>query len=212
MHKPQLLHRQAVQHLLNYLCRHPSDGLWFPRGGGTSLTGFSDVDYNGNPDDRTSTSAYIFYFGQTPISWSSRKQSSSSRSSCESEYRALAKCTCEAIWLRRLTRELGFWDGQATTLWCDNQSAIKLTRNPLFHDKTKHFETDWHFTRQKVEDGTVRVHFIKTQDQLADILTKSLGRNKFAQCKAKLSLKTLADIASYPRLEVSSSHKLFSLP
>lgn len=194
MHQPQLTHRKAVQHMLNYIRKYPGTSLWFPRQGGTSISGFSDADYNGNPDDRTSTSAYLFYCGQTPISWSSHKQSSSSRSSSESKYHALAKCTCEAVWLRRLAGELGFLDNQPTTLWCDNQSAIKLTRNPVFHDKTKHFETDWHFARQKIDDKTVSVQFIPTLDQPADILTKALGRNKFTTCKSKLNLKIAREL------------------
>ena len=196
MHQPQLTHGNAIQHMLNYIWKHLDTKLWFPCHGGTSLSGFSDVDYNRNPDDRTSTSAYIFYSGQTSISWSSCKQSSSSGSSCEFEYKALAKCICEVMWLRRLIQELGFIDVQSTSLWCDNQSAIKLIRNPIFHDKTKHFETDWHFTCKKVEDKTVSVQFIQTQDKPADILTKALGRNKFTSCKTKLNLKIPRDIVS----------------
>ena len=184
--------------MLNYVRKYPDTGLWFPRKGGTSLSGFADADYNGNPNDRTSTSAYIFYYGQIPISWSSHKQSSSARSSCESEYKAFAKCTCEAMWLRRLIKELGFLPDQPTNLWCDNQSAIKLTRNPVFHDKTKHFEIDWHFTRQKVEDNSVSVKFISTQEQPADILTKALGRTKFELCKAKLQFKILSELVHTP--------------
>jgi hypothetical protein len=71
MHKPQLMHRHVVQHILNYLRCYFSEGLWFPRHGGTTLTGFSDADYNSNLDDRTSTSAYLFYFGTTLVSWNS---------------------------------------------------------------------------------------------------------------------------------------------
>jgi hypothetical protein len=148
--------------------------LWYPRGMTTSLQGFLDVDYGGDPDDRISTSAYIFQLGPTPISWCSKKQSSTARSSWESEYRALSRCTCEAIWLRRLVRELGFGNDQPTPLWCDNQSSIKIAKNPVFHDKTKHFEIDWHFTRQQVENGTIKVNFISTHDQPADILMKAL--------------------------------------
>ncbi|KAG0595074.1 hypothetical protein M758_UG137000, partial [Ceratodon purpureus] len=104
----------------------------------------------------------------------------------ESEYRALAKCSCEAIWLKRLIDELGFGTTEPIQLWCDNQSAIKIVKNPIFHDRTKHFETDWHFTRQKVEEKLLKVNFIQTTEQPADILTKASGRTKFENCRAKL--------------------------
>ena len=85
------------------------------------------------------------------------------------KYRALAKCTCEAISLCRLQKELGFSTSSPVTLWCDNQSSLKISKNPVFHDKTKHFEVDWHFSRQKIEDGTLQVSFINTNNQPADI-------------------------------------------
>jgi hypothetical protein len=182
MHGPQLLHRQAALNIVRYLSMFPSLGLWYLQGQDTTLQGFSDADYGGDLDDRISTSAYLFKLGPTPISWCSKKQSSTARSSCESEYRALSRCTCEAIWLRRLVKELGFGDSQPTTLWCNNQSSIKITKNHVFNDKTKHFEIDWHFIRQKVENGTIKVNFISTHAQPADILIKALNRTKFDTC------------------------------
>lgn len=98
---------------------------------------------------------------------------SPARSSCESEYRALAKCMCEAIWLRRLINKLGFGINQPTYIGCDNQSNIKIAKDPMFHDKTKHFEVDWHFTRQMIEDRIIKVEFVPTSEQPADILNQS---------------------------------------
>ena len=98
--------------------------------------------------------------GNSPISWNSKKQTSTSRSSCESEYRTLAQCSCEAIWIRRLLQELKILDHKPTSLFCDNQSSIKLSYNPVFHEKSKHFEIDYHFTRQKVENNTIKVEFM----------------------------------------------------
>jgi hypothetical protein len=107
MHGPQRAHCTAVENIVRYLAQNPTFSLWYPKGEEDHLVGFSDADYGGSLDDRISTSAYLFTFGHTPISWCSRKQSSTARSSCESEYRALARCTCEAVWLRQLIRELG---------------------------------------------------------------------------------------------------------
>jgi hypothetical protein len=171
----------------------------------TRLEGFSDADYAGNLDDRTSISAYLFQLGSTPISWCSKKQSSTARSTYESKYRALSRGTCEAIWLRRLIQELGFGNGQPTTIWCDNQSNIKICKNPVFYDKTKHFEVDWLFTRQKVANGTIKVNFIHIHDYPADIFTKALNRFKFESCRTKLNLRKLEDIAQLTDLGPSNT-------
>ena len=188
MQDPQEAHLQAAKHVLRYLRRHPDLGLMFHQGEDNCLNGYTDADYGQDIDDRISVGAYIFFLGNSPISWHSKKQSSTSRSSCESEYRALAKCSCEAIWFRRLLSELRILDDKPTTIYCDNQSSIKLSYNPVFHEKSKHFQIDYHFTRQKVEDNTIRVDFISSQEQPADILTKPLGRVKFETCRQKLFL------------------------
>ena len=188
MQHPQEAHLQAPKHILHYVRRYPDLGLFFKQGEENRLHGYTDTDYGQDIDDRISVGAYIFFLGNSPISWNSKKQSSTSRSSCESEYRALAQCSCEAIWIRRLLKELRILDDKPTYLYCDNQSSIKLSYNPVFHEKSKHFEIDFHFTRQKVENNTIKVEFIPSQEQPTDILTKSLGRTKFENCRDRLHL------------------------
>jgi hypothetical protein len=188
MQNPQEAHLQAAKHILRYVRRYPDLGLFFQQGEENRLCGYTDADYGQDIDDRISVGAYIFFLGNSPISWNSKKQSSTSRSSCESEYRALAQCTCEAVWIRRLLKELRILDDKPTYLYCDNQSSIKLSYNPVFHEKSKHFEVDYHFTRQKVENNTIKVEFVPSQEQPADILTKSLGRIKFENCRNRLHL------------------------
>ena len=188
MQEPQEAHLQAAKHVLRYVRRYPDLGLFFKQGEENRLHGYTDANYGQDIDDRISVGAYIFFIGSSPVSWNSKKQSSTSRSTCESEYRALAQCSCEAIWLRRLLGELKILDNKPTHLFCDNQSSIKLSYNPVFHERSKHFEIDFHFTRQKAEDNSIKVEFISSQDQPADILTKSLGRVKFEDCRAKLHL------------------------
>ena len=101
MHYPQVDHWNATLHLLSYLTKNPSLGLWYPKGEESTIQGFLDANYAGNLDDCTS---YLFLSGSTPISWSSKKQTSTSRSSYKSEYSTLAKCTYDAIWLKRLEK------------------------------------------------------------------------------------------------------------
>ena len=188
MQSPQEAHLQAAKHVLRYVRRYPDLGLFFKQGEENLLHGYTDADYGQDVDDRISVGAYIFFLGSSPISWNSKKQSTTSRSSCESEYRALAQCSCEAVWIRRLLEELKILDNQPTHIFCDNQSSIKLSHNPVFHERSKHFEIDCHFTRQKVEDNSIKVEYISSQEQPADLLTKPLGRVKFETCRQKLHL------------------------
>ena len=96
------------------------------------------------------------------------------RSSAETEYRAIALATCELIWLRQLLQELRFGKNEQIKLVCDNQAALHIAFNPVFHERTKHIEVDCHFIREKIASGCVAISFVNSNDQLANIFTKSL--------------------------------------
>ena len=108
MHAPQQAHLEAAIGVVNYLCKFPALGLWFPRREGYNLIRFSNANYADDRDDKISTKAYVFTLGKIPISWCSCKQQTIARLSYESKYQALARCSCEAIWLSILLGELGF--------------------------------------------------------------------------------------------------------
>uniref|UniRef100_A0A2N9HX55 CCHC-type domain-containing protein n=1 Tax=Fagus sylvatica TaxID=28930 RepID=A0A2N9HX55_FAGSY len=124
--------------------------IWvFPfRPGPLKLSAFTDADWAGDPDDRRSTSGLLVYLGPNPITWSAKKQLTVSRSSTESEYRALALASAEVCWLRTLLKDLGVFISEAPILWCDNISALAIASNPVFHARTKHIEVDFHFVRE----------------------------------------------------------------
>ena len=108
------------------------------------------------------------------MSWKSKKQNVVARSSAESEYRAMATATCELVWIKQLLGELKFGKIDQMELVCDNQAALHIASNPVFHERTKHIEIDCHFVREKILSGDIVTKFVKSNDQLADIFTKSL--------------------------------------
>ena len=151
----------------------------------TTPLGYSDADWAGDHHDRRSTSAHVFQLAGGAVSWCSRKQQSVAQSSTEAEYVALAAAAKEAIWLRLLISELRLSSLHNTSgtfpvplILVDNQSAMSLAKNSAFHDRTKHIAVRHHFIRDEIERGTVQVEYVPTGDQLADVLTKGLSREK----------------------------------
>ena len=126
------------------------------------------------------------FLGNNPITWSTKKQLTVSRSSTEAEYRALASASAELCWLRTLVKDLGLYLSDPPILWCDNVSALAIASNPVFHARTKHIEVDFHFIRERVLRKDLAVKFVSTNDQLADIFTKGLSSPRFHDLRSKL--------------------------
>ena len=116
----------------------------------------------------------MFLLEEILLSWKSKKQAVVARSSAEAEYRAMALATCELIWLKQLIQELKFADISQMKLLCDNQAALHISSNPVFHERTKHIEIDCHFIREKIQSGIISTNYVSSNNQLADVLTKSL--------------------------------------
>ena len=110
--------------------------------------GYTDSDWAGSIDDHKSTSGYLFCLGTKPISWSSKKQKTVALSSAEAEYIATIDVACEAIWLRRILSDMQQSEEMPTIIHCDNILAIAMTKNPVFHSRTKHIEIHHHFIRK----------------------------------------------------------------
>ena len=185
---PTTVHWVAVKMILRYLHQTIDYGLRFTKSGSSLLSAFSDADWAGNPDDRRSTGGYAIFLGGNLVSWASRKQSTVSRSSTEAEYKAVADTTAELIWIQVLLRELGVPQHRPPSLWCDNIGATYLTKNPIFHRRTKHVEVDYHFVRERVAANQLDVRPISSKDQLADIMTKPLSGSAFNMFRHNLHL------------------------
>lgn len=185
MHSPKLLHFKHLKRLLRYLKGTSTHGLSVsPKH--LHLTAFNDSDWAGDNIDRKSTTGYCVFLGDVPISWTAKKQHTVARSSTEAEYRALASTTTKVLWIRNMLKELLIPQPSPTIIYCDNISAISLAYNPVLHAKTKHIEIDCHFTRNCIRDHHVKISYIPSKQQLADVLTKSLPPARFQQILTKL--------------------------
>jgi hypothetical protein len=125
------------------------------------------------------------------ISWQSQKQKTVALSTCEAEYMARAAAACQAVWLTRLLGAIAGANVQPPVLKMDNQSAIALSKNPVVHDRCKHIDTKFHFIHECVEDGRIRLDYASTQEQLTDVLTKSLGRARFYELRDRIGVVKL---------------------
>ena len=123
---------------------------------------FSDFYWPGCKEDRRSTSGYCIFVGGNLVSWKSKKRNIDSRSSAEAEHRAMAKSVCEIIWVYQLLSEVGIKVSVPTKLWCDNQAALHIASNPVFHERTKHIEIDCHFIRENIQQGLITTGYVKT--------------------------------------------------
>ena len=123
------------------------------------------------------------FVGGNLVSWKSKKQSVVSQSSAEFEYRAMAQSACEIMWLYQLLAEVGIKTSVPAKLWCDNQVALHIASSPVIHERTKHIEIDCHFVREKIQLGLISTRYVKTGEQLGDIFTKALSRDRVSyQC------------------------------
>jgi hypothetical protein len=172
MHDPREQHMEAVRRILRYIKRSPGKGLWFRSSGHLRIEGYCDADWAGCMDDRRSTTGYCVFVGGNLVSWRSKKQDVVARSTAEAEYRAMAVSLCELMWVRNMLSELRLFRGDSLQLWCDNKSAINIANNPVQHDRTKHVEIDRFFIKEQLNRGVLTLSYVKSQEQLADCLTK----------------------------------------
>ena len=184
---PRASHRQAVRRIFRYLQDTLAFGLWFSSASALSIRAFSDADFAGCRVDRKSTSGTCHFLGTSLVSWSSRKQSSVAQSTAEAEYVAAASSCSQVLWFLSTLRDYGLFL-ESVPLFCDNTSAINIAKNPVQHSRTKHIDIRFHFLRDHVEKGDVVLHFVESEQQLADIFTKALDSSRFAYLRGELGV------------------------
>ena len=188
MHQPQKEHMDAVMRILGYLKGNPGRGIFFKKGTARNLEIYTDASLARDLETGRSITGYYSYLWGNLVTWRSKKQTIVSRSSCEAELRAACLGVCEGIWIIRLLHELRIPFDGPLQIWCDNKSSIEMTRNPVYHDRTKHVEIDRHYIKEKVEAGIMTLTYVRSSEQIGDMMTKPLDRPTFERFRSKLGM------------------------
>ncbi|GJT06761.1 ribonuclease H-like domain, reverse transcriptase, RNA-dependent DNA polymerase [Tanacetum coccineum] len=191
MQEPKEQHMKAIRQVLRYVKGTKDFGITYKHNEGNKIQGFSDSSYGVNTQEGKGTTRIIFYYGESPISWSTQKQATVALSSCESEFIAATAAATQALWLKRLLSKLTHSKEGKVTIMVDNKSAIALMKNPVFHGRSKHIDTKYHFIRECVEREDIQVEFVSGEYQKADILTKALPKIKFLTMRQLIGVKDL---------------------
>ncbi|XP_020219796.1 uncharacterized protein LOC109802814 [Cajanus cajan] len=214
MHHPLEIHWKAAKRLLRYLKCTSQHGLHYKKSSAIDILAYCDSDWASDQEDMRSTSRYYVYLGSNIVSWMAKKQRVVSRSSTEAEFRSLASLVAEIQYIENLLLELHIRNKQSPLIWCDNQGAVLLSANPVMHTKTKHFELDLWFVRERVARGQIQVRHILARFQVADLFTKSPSSAIFLELRDKLNVdkqSTLSLKGDKKDVKLSLSHNRYNL-
>lgn len=189
MNDPKEKHMKAVIRVIKYLNGTINYGICYT--GETSLNVYSDSDWASTPSDRKSITGYIVTYSGGPISWKSKKQQVVALSTTEAECMALTESIKESLWLLQIFQDINVIVKLPITIHEDNLLCQKLLENPIFHNRTKHIDLKYKFTKENIESGNVNVETINSEDNLADILTKPLPKAKFKHLRWLSGLRPL---------------------
>jgi hypothetical protein len=192
---PNQTHMSAVDRIFAYLKNDPGRAIVYSGKYGLQLKGFVDSDFAGCEDSRRSSTGWVFTLAGGPVSWSSQRQKTVATSTMDAEYIAAAEAAKEAVWIRNFINDLRIPGVHIDTvpLYIDNNSALKLTRNPEFHSRSKHIDVKHHFIREKVDEGVINTQRVETRDNLADVFTKALPRPTHEDLVNRLNLLSGGD-------------------
>jgi hypothetical protein len=176
---PKQSHLIVVKRIFKYLKGTMTYGLWYPINQNFQLTTYSDVDWENCVDERKITSGGESFLGDSLVAWLSKKQGSTSLSTTEEKYIVAATCCTQILWMIQTLADLKVTYTDPIPLHCDNTSAINLSKNPVFHSKSKNRPIKYHFIREQVTNRIVQVNYIPSTEQIVDIFTKPLAATPF---------------------------------
>ena len=186
MSKPDIYHMTMAKHALRYVKGTVEEKLIFRKSDEPlTIEGYCDADWASSLEDRKSITGYCFQISPTGpmISWKSRKQPTVALSTCEAEYMSLVAAIQEGKYLTSFLNEIINLNQKMFTLHSDNQSAIALAKNPVQHQRTKHIDVKYHFVRDEISDGKLKLLYVPSENNLADLFTKPFAKPK--NCKFK---------------------------
>ncbi|KAJ9682774.1 hypothetical protein PVL29_018656 [Vitis rotundifolia] len=184
---PKESHLIALKRIIRYIAGTLELGLWYPFDTHSDVACYTDADWVGNVDDKKSTSGGCFYIGNCLVAWMSKKQNSVLLSTAETEYIAADSCCFQLLWIKQMLKDYRIDQG-TMVVFCDNTSAINISKNPILHSRTKHIDIIHHFIRDLVEDKMVSLEYVPTEGQIADILTKPLDVSRFESLRKSIGL------------------------
>lgn len=200
--KPGRTHWQAMKSTLRYLAGTTDLGLVYKWSGDDILFGYSDSDFASDPENRRSTSGFIFYLGGSLISWKAKQQTIVTRSTHDAEYIGLANASYEISWIRRVITfclPASYVPLPPTTLYGDNQGSIASagsTTDSKMTPRSRHIDIRYHIIRDAVADGTIRLQYIPTAEMTADVLTKPLPKESYWKHVESMGMRRLRDVRS----------------
>ena len=185
---PKETHLQAVKRIFQYLQGTQNYGLWYPRDTYLTLHAYTDADWAGSTDDRKSSSGGALFMASRLASWFSKKQSSIALSTAEAKYVVAASCYNQLLWMMQTLQDFQITCTPPISILCDNTSAINISKNPVMHSKTKHIPIKYHFLWEQVLEQKVKLEYVPSKEQVADILTKPFPRETFEYLRQKLGV------------------------
>ena len=188
MHCASEVHFQAAKRIVRYIKGTTNYGIKYSYCQNFKLHGYSDSDWAGSVDDMRSTTGFCFSFGSGIFSWSSKKQDMIAQSTAEAEYVAANATVNQAIWIRKLLADLHMEQTEPTKIHVDNCAAIAISNDPIFHGRTKHFKIKLYHLREEQKAGEIKLVYCKTEEQIADVFTKALPKDRFEVLRNKLGL------------------------
>ena len=196
MHQPSQTHLTAAQRVLRYLKSCTEYGLTYTNGGkqhtmndALSITAYSDSDWGGDAVSNRSTTGYVVLLNGNLIAWNTKKQHTVALSSAEAELMALVEVTKEVAWLSMLLGELHYKVKRPSLIFVDNRSTINMAQNISEHDRSKHIRIRYNYIKDEIDSGEIKLEWVSTDKQMADIFTKALQGQLFVSMRNRLLSK-----------------------
>ncbi|XP_058775305.1 secreted RxLR effector protein 161-like [Vicia villosa] len=194
LQRPRVSHLAAAKRILRYLKGNLNYGILFPiadKGKEFKLVGYTNSSWCSVAEDRKSTTGYVFMLGGAPVAWSLRKEPVMALSSRGTEYIDDSLCACQATWMVKLFEEITDKYHGAITIKIDSMLAINLAKNPISHGRSKHIEIRFHYLRENVADGKMNLEHYRTENQIADIMTKGVHVEIFRRLILMMNIDSL---------------------